>query len=139
MVSPDVYGPPSFIVAVDLTPSFLNTKSATTLAWIASFWAVRKKNGLRNCEFVSLAEVADADTSRTPLFPRMVSATPSAALEQLVPITATTDESAASFVAAVWPPAFPHWPDVGSVSSWGVRLTGCPRSWPFFPSKVPSR
>ena len=41
-VRPCVYGPPSFIVAAVLIPRNLYTKSATTLVWITSFWAVRK-------------------------------------------------------------------------------------------------
>src|SRR5947209_4642266 len=49
--------------------------------------------------------------STMPLFPRIVSETPKAELEQFVPITATIVGSAASLVAAVCPPAFPHWPE----------------------------
>jgi hypothetical protein len=57
---------------------------------------------------VNAGFVFDGDNSSMPLSEKIVSATPSAALEQLVPITVTIDVSAASAVAPAWPPSAVH-------------------------------
>src|SRR6266496_2309711 len=87
-VRPWVYGHPSFIVAAVVILSSLYTKSATTLVWITSFWAVRKYHWLWIPWAVSFGDVFEEDTRMMPLLPRIVSATPRAELEQVVPTTA---------------------------------------------------
>ena len=49
--------------------------------------------------------VAEGEMITMPLSEKNLSATPSEALEQLVPITPTICGSAASVVAPVWPPS----------------------------------
>src|SRR6476660_9395019 len=68
-----------------------------------------------------------------PLSPRVLSATPSAAPEQLVPSTATMSGLEASFVDPAWPPSGEH----RSSSFWSC--TGWFRIWPAWPSNTPSR
>ena len=68
-----------------------------------------------------------------PFLEKMVSATPSAALEQLVPITDRSLGSAASLVAPDCPPSFEQ------VSSVFTSSMLCPMSWPGLPSSFPSR
>src|SRR5215218_9528767 len=68
-----------------------------------------------------------------PFLEKMVSATPSAALEQLVPITDRILGSAASLVAPDCPPSLLQ------VSSPFTSSTLCPMSCPGFPSSLPSR
>jgi hypothetical protein len=68
-----------------------------------------------------------------PLSEKNLSATPSDALEQLVPITPTICGSDPRGCSPFWPPSAEQ-PSVSFTS-----LTGCPSSWPSVPSKVPSR
>src|SRR5512133_3525893 len=68
-----------------------------------------------------------------PLSPRVLSATPSAAPEQLVPSTATMSGLEANFVDPAWPPSAEH------VSSSFWSCTGWFKIWPASPSNTPSR
>jgi hypothetical protein len=78
-------------------------------------------------------EGLDGEISSMPFLEKIVSATPSAALEQLVPMTDRILGSAASLVAPDWPPSLEQ------VSSWFTSSTLWPSSWPGLPSSFPSR
>jgi hypothetical protein len=81
---------------------------------------------------VSAGLVLEGEIRTMPSSLRILSAAPSASLEQLVPITAAMVGSEASFRAADVPPSGVH-----SVSScW--NSTSWPAIWPGVASKVPS-